>query len=269
MSNDADLGDVLENRYAKSHVGGAFDAKYIPKPRTVEKALTSATMGRKSDESLMIEGLSLDKYVKHDEIISEKKYQPSLNVRNVKVKTPDAKPSFRTNTVQPSIVTPGQPNVSNRNGKSQSPILKPTLRSGTFISNVIPGQPNNQNRYGKSLTPERMELPPRASVVNNTVIPGNSGVSNRNSKPKTPEANPVLRSIIINTVVPGQNVRPKGVKMPPQGTGVPGIPLQRPFIPTPAKPFGPIINPKTPIYWDTDPDIWDLNKLIGQIFWDY
>jgi hypothetical protein len=62
MADDS-LGDVLENRYVNEHVGGAFDAKHIPKPKSIAQAQDAATMGRKASESLMLDGLSIDKYV--------------------------------------------------------------------------------------------------------------------------------------------------------------------------------------------------------------
>lgn len=43
MADIVDLpGQVLEERYATQHVGGAFDAKNLPKPKSIEKATEDA-----------------------------------------------------------------------------------------------------------------------------------------------------------------------------------------------------------------------------------
>ena len=43
MADIVDLpGQVLEERYATQHVGGAFDAKNLPSPKTIPKALEDA-----------------------------------------------------------------------------------------------------------------------------------------------------------------------------------------------------------------------------------
>ena len=54
----------------------------------------------------------------------------------------------------------------------------------------------------------------------------------------------------------------------PVGSGMPGNYLPKPFTPTPPKPFGPLIKILDPIYWNTDPDIWDQDKVVGQSVWD-
>lgn len=43
MADFVDLpGQILETRYAIQHVGGSFDAKNLPKPKTLPKALEDA-----------------------------------------------------------------------------------------------------------------------------------------------------------------------------------------------------------------------------------
>ena len=37
---------------------------------------------------------------------------------------------------------------------------------------------------------------------------------------------------------------------------------------TSANPFEPIYIPPTPIYWDTDPDVWNYDKVVGQTYWN-
>ena len=70
------------------------------------------------------------------------------------------------------------------------------------------------------------------------------------------------------TPYPGQP-KPRRGKPEPAGRGLPGNYLPKPFIPTPPKPFGPLINLPTFIYWDTDPDMWNqTGSNIGQAFWD-
>ena len=131
--------DTLEERYATNHVGGAFNAKNIQKPKSIDQALKDATIGGDSAQSLMTEGMTLDRYINHDDILPENKRHPFF---------PAAKPE-------------------------------------------------------------------------------------------------------------------------PAGVGRPSKPQSRPFVPTPQRPFPPIPdNPRPPIYWNTDSDIWDFDKLIGQIYWD-
>jgi len=56
------------------------------------------------------------------------------------------------------------------------------------------------------------------------------------------------------------------IKLKPVGSGLPGRYIPAPFIPTPAV-FGPLIRMPVTIYWDTDSDIWDQDKIVGQSVW--
>lgn len=81
------LGETLESRYSTDHVGGAFNAKNIQKPRPTEKILKEATLGKNPDESMMLDGLNLDRYRRHDDILPENKVAPVLVPRKVPPKS--------------------------------------------------------------------------------------------------------------------------------------------------------------------------------------
>ena len=159
---------ILETRYATSHAGGAFDAKNIQKPKSVKESLEKATLGKTSDKSLMVEGLDTTKYIKRDDILGQKKQDP------------------------------------------------------TFVDRRI--------------------------------------------LPNSVELRPATRAVKLQPVLIGQNSR-RLIKRPEEGNGDPGTPTPRPFTPKQVK-FGPLVELKLPIYWNTDPDIWNLNKIIGQVYWD-
>ena len=197
---DETLGDVLENRYASLHVGGAFDAKNIPKPKTIEQSLNDATFGRHTDESLMIDGIDLTRYIRHDDIIPEKKSPPALENRIIKPKRIETKPTIRV---------------------------------------VI--------------------LPPSPALV---------GYHKSNFSPEIPEAKRGIRTPSIKPTSFGQNMRSTSTRTE-TGSGKPGVPKPKLFIPTPPLPFEIVPGPKPPIFWNTDPDMWDYTGFrIGQTFWD-
>ena len=140
MTQNGDFScETLEERYATEHVGGAFNAKIIPKPLPVDQALKDATLGAATAEtSQYLEGADFTPYIWHDDILPE----------------------------------------------------------------------NKRHRF---FTP---------------------------------------------------------AKQPSGGTGMPGKPIARVFVPTP---FQPLVTPPhklPPITWDTYPDIWDQDKTIVQIVWN-
>lgn len=57
-------------------------------------------------------------------------------------------------------------------------------------------------------------------------------------------------------------------KPEPRGKGKIDPPGQRPFIPRQPVEKPIISGPHMPVFWNTDPDIWDLTKLVGPEFWD-
>ena len=293
LTTDSSLSDVLENRYISSHVGGAFDAKIISKPKSVDQALKDATFGRKYEESLMLEGQDTTRYVKYDEIIPEVKPQPSFLT-----------PSFRSKPVKASTgpsrlpvikaIIPGQFVKQ----KIISPVVepKPLLRPQASTTTITPGQFAKQKIITAVVEPKPL-LRPQTSAV--TITPGQFAKQKIISP--VVEPNPVLRQQeLFGTVTPGQFIKHKIVSpviqpnsflrtpmlipavvpgqpigfitmIEPSGNGRPGTPFPSPFIPTPPLPFGPLMEipvPIAPIYWNTDPDIWDYAKLIGQTYWD-
>ena len=63
MADNVDLpGEILETRYATQHVGGAFDAKNIQKPKTIEKALED-TRWSKDLTSTYLDGFDPTPYI--------------------------------------------------------------------------------------------------------------------------------------------------------------------------------------------------------------
>ena|SRR3989304_5285691 len=60
------------------------------------------------------------------------------------------------------------------------------------------------------------------------------------------------------------------VRPEPKGKGRVGVPVPKPFTPTPPPVIpDPIPGPSLPIFWNTDPDIWDLTSLfIGPEYWN-
>ena len=234
MADDS-LGDVLENRYANEHVGGAFDAKHIPKPKTIAQAQDAATMGRKADESLMLEGLNTERYIWHDTILAEKPQQPVYNQRGV----------------EPKVAKPA-------NTPLRSPVITKTfsdkgqgVRTNTAtIPSVTPG--------GTS----------KRSVLTNVAVVGQNPRTNAVEPPTVIPGSTLRVPIVRKPVVLGQNGRLITSKAESSGNGMPGVPSSRPFTPRAPRPFGPLIDMPVPIYWDTDPDVWDYTKLVGQTNWD-
>jgi hypothetical protein len=290
------LPDVLENRYASEHVGGAFNAKNIPKPKSTEQALLDATFGRKPEESLMLEGQDTRRYIKHDEIIAEIPSQVSFGPRGVQpvVVNPTARPSRKSVAI--TTVSPGQnvrtPTVSSKVKEN------PLLRTNTYAATVIPGQ-NVRTPTVSSKVKENPLL--RTNTYAATVIPGqNVRTPIVSSKVKE---NPLLRpSKYIASVTPGQitrvalsppiivpgerTIRPTinpsflpqipgqggrsiARRPEPAGSGKPSTPVPRGFSPKFVPVFGPLVDLPQPVYWNTDPDIWDISKLVGQTFWDH
>jgi hypothetical protein len=72
MADIVDLpGEILETRYATQHVGGAFDAKNIPKPKTIEKAAEDARWN-KDLTSIYLVGFNPTPYVGPPKIVAGK-----------------------------------------------------------------------------------------------------------------------------------------------------------------------------------------------------
>ncbi len=72
MADIVDLpGQVLEERYATQHVGGAFDAKNLPKPKTVEKALEDARWSKYTG-SLYLIGFNALPYLGQPKVVASK-----------------------------------------------------------------------------------------------------------------------------------------------------------------------------------------------------
>ena len=230
------LGETLEGRYATEHVGGAFNAKVIPKPRPSEKIESDATMGRIEPNSLYVENLSTERYKGEDVVISQPKQSPVLQSR----------------AVLPPSVTPGQsvPRTSisakTAEGGQIGRITQPTIPS------VSPGQ-----------------SAPRSLIVKAT--PSGSP-SSRAITPSIPSATPSQsiprQSVGVSSAIPGKGGRSVTIKVEPSGKGKPGY-GHRPFVASLKPPFGPLISLPVPVYWNTDPDIWDLTKLYGQTYWDF
>ena len=97
MTQNGDFScETLEERYATEHVGGAFNAKIIPKPLPVDQALKDATLGAATAEtSQYLEGADFEPYIKHDTILPENKRHRTF--------TP-AKPSPVVTTTPGSII---------------------------------------------------------------------------------------------------------------------------------------------------------------------
>lgn len=256
------LGDVLENRYAHTHVGGAFDAKRILKPKTVEQALESATMGRKADESLMIEGLDTQRYIWHDNILPEKEQQTVYGPRGVAPRTITANPSIRYVRILPDIAKFGQnarTSVVVSNQIIPAPAIRPSAgfgispgqnpRAAVVVSNKIVPEPSTRTSNIESVVPG--QNPRKATVVPVQLVP--------QSTPRRP--------MEVAATIYGQNMRIVRYKIE-SGSGKPGVPSSRPFTPTPGPGTPTIVPIPVPIYWNTDPDIWDYAKLIGQTYWD-
>lgn len=236
MANDREsLGETLEGRYATDHVGGAFNAKNIQKPRATDKILESATLGsRKADESLLVEGLSTERYRGEDRVIPETKQAPVLQSR----------------VVPPASITPGQ-------SVPRLPISAVRSEAGQVgrLTQLTP----------PSVTPGQSAPRTSPTVVSET------GKVGRLTKPTQPSVTPGQSaqrlSVAAMPTTPGKGGRSLVRKADKGGSGKPGF-GNRPFTPTPAQPFGPLFTLPVPIYWDTDPDVWDYSKLVGQVFWD-
>ena len=237
MANSRDsLGETLEGRYATEHVGGAFNAKVIPKPRPSAQIESDATMGRKEPDSLYAEGLSTERYKGEDVVISQPKQSPVL----------------QSPVVTQATVTPGQ-------SDPRKPITIKTregLQIGRIVQSTIPSVSPGQST-------------PRSPIVKATP----SGIpSSRAITPTIPHATPsqsiTRRSIGVSSAIAGKGGRSVAVKVEPSGKGKPGY-GHRPFVASMRPPFGPLITLPVPVYWNTDPDIWDLTKLYGQTFWDF
>lgn len=54
----------------------------------------------------------------------------------------------------------------------------------------------------------------------------------------------------------------------PGGKGKMDPPGQRPFTPRQPVRIPVVSGPRMPVFWNTDPDIWDLTKLVGPEFWN-
>lgn len=235
MADDS-LGDVLENRYASNHVGGAFDAKNIQKPKSLQALQEDVTMGRKVDESLMLEGLNTERYVRHDTILEEKPQQSLYGVKR---------------SVEPKVAKPA-------NVPLRSPVITKTFSDR--------GQGVRTNAATiPSITPGGTE---KRTALTNVAVAGQNPRTNTVSPPSVVRGSTIRTPITKNAVVLGQNSRITTTKAEPSGNGRTGVPSSRPFIPTPPQPFGPLVDLPVPIYWDTDPDVWDYTKLVGQTDWD-
>ena len=231
------LPDVLENRYASEHVGGAFDAKNLSQPKSVEQALTDATFGRKPDQSLMLEGQDTRRYIKHDDIIPEANTQSTSGPRSSLTKVVLVTRTPSRKSVAAKSVTPGQNPKTVVVSSTIRP--KPLLRPSSYIAMASPGQ-----------------FPARETVTRPGVRPQPLVRPSGTPRP---------------AVTPGQHFGIPARRPEPTGVGKPGTPSPRPFSPTPPLPFVPVDRPKPklPIYWDTDPDIWDVSKFIGQTWWNF
>jgi hypothetical protein len=251
MADDS-LGDVLENRYATEHVGGAFDAKHIPKPKSIEQAQDAATMGRKADESLMLQGLNTERYLWHDTILEEKPQQSLYGAKR---------------GVEPKVAKPA-------NTPLRSPVITKTFSDKgqgvrtdvATIPSVTPGGTSKRS----SLTNVAVsgQNPRTNSVEPTTITAGGTVRRNNLISSATPGQGARTNSVIPRKITPSGNVGIVLGKSEPSGNGKPGVPGSRPFIPTPPRPFGPLIDLPVPIYWNTDPDMWDYTKLVGQTNWD-
>jgi len=72
MADIVDLpGQVLEERYATQHVGGAFDAKNLPKPKTAEKAAEDARWD-KDLTSIYLVGFDSTLYIGQPKVVASK-----------------------------------------------------------------------------------------------------------------------------------------------------------------------------------------------------
>jgi len=71
MADIVDLpGEVLETRYATQHVGGAFDAKNLPKPKTIEKAAKDARWN--NNISIYLVGFNSLPYLGQPKVVASK-----------------------------------------------------------------------------------------------------------------------------------------------------------------------------------------------------
>jgi hypothetical protein len=260
------LPDVLENRYASEHVGGAFNAKNIPKPKSTEQALLDATFGRKPEESLMLEGQDTRRYIKHDEIIAEIPSQVSFGPRGVQpvVVNPTARPSRKSVAI--TTVSPGQnvrtPTVSSKVKEN------PLLRTNTYAATVIPGQ-NVRTPIVSSKVKENPLLRPSKYIA--SVTPGQItrvALSPPIIVPGERTIRPTINPSFLPQI-PGQGGRSIARRPEPAGSGKPSTPVPRGFSPKFVPVFGPLVDLPQPVYWNTDPDIWDISKLVGQTFWDH
>lgn len=204
LQTNSALPDVLENRYALEHVGGAFDAKNLSAPHTVDQALKAATFGRNVNESLMLKGQDTRRYIKHDEIV------PVVKKQGV---------SFLPTNYSIGTIRP-----------------KPLTRPSRPVAMASPGQFKREKIFLPGVVPQPLVRPSTSPAP---------------------------------AVVPGQSKGFVARRPEPGGSGRPGTPVPRPFRPTPPQPFGHIIDITRPIYWDTDPDIWDITKLVGQVYWNH
>lgn len=248
------LGETLEGRYATDHVGGAYDAKNIQKPRSTEKILADATMGKKPEESLYVEGLNTEKYTRHDEIIPEVKGQPRLEQRGIVPKTVQVGSTLRTPVESKGI-------VAGQNPRFEAPVSPRVVEGGTSLRTMstrqaVPGQ----NPRANSVTPPSVEpgTTLRTSTASNIAVPGQNPRFEHKS-PSKASASSGGRTITTGIARKGE----------PSGAGTVGTPSPMPFRPRLARLFGPIFpGPIPPIYWETDPDMWDLTKLVGPVNWD-
>jgi len=71
MADIVDLpGEILETRYATQHVGGAFDAKNLQKPKTIEKAARDARWN--TDKSIYLVGFDSTPYIGQPKVVEGK-----------------------------------------------------------------------------------------------------------------------------------------------------------------------------------------------------
>ena len=209
-------------------------------------------MGRKADESLMLEGLNTERYVWHDTILEEK---PQQSLYGTKL------------GAEPKVVKPS-------NTPLRTPVITKTFSDkGQSVRTNIATIP--------SVTPGGTE---KRTTLANVAVAGQNPRTNSVKPPEITAGGTVRRTNLVSSATPGQNVRTNSViprkitpsgnvgivlgKAEPSGNGKPGVPSSRPFVPTPPRPFGPLVDLPVPIYWNTDPDIWDLSKLVGQTDWD-
>ena len=101
MANNNDLpGETLEGRYITDHVGGAFNAKVIKKPRPTSKVLEDATLGSvKANKSLLVSGLDTERYGPNEGV-------GSRNISRKPEPSGKGKPGFGS---RPFIPTPAKP----------------------------------------------------------------------------------------------------------------------------------------------------------------